>query len=53
MDELKTLLDQAFGLIEKAESETSSLVSWVAPNGDTFIETRKVIDDIIATGSWR
>ncbi|NDF33355.1 MAG: hypothetical protein EB157_02180 [Euryarchaeota archaeon] len=36
-----------------AAQDILDLVQWISPVGDLYIERRSVIDDIIASGSWR
>lgn len=52
MDELKNLLDQAFGLIEKAEAVIDQAM-YTAPNGVVYIDTPEAIREIQETQSWR
>lgn len=39
--------------MSNAELQAKMLVSWIAPNGDYYLEPKGVIDQIIASGSWR
>ena len=39
--------------ITDAERKAKMLISWIAPNGDYYLEPKGVIDEIIAAGSWR
>lgn len=47
------LVTEANKHISDAELQAKMLVSWIAPNGDYYLEPKGVIDQIIASGSWR
>jgi len=36
-----------------AKEHADMLISWIAPNGDMYLERKSVVDAIIMNGSWR
>ena len=53
-------INRAAGFIQEfnqhlntADKHIKELVSWIAPNGDYYLETRENIMEMISTGSWR
>ena len=50
---VRDLIDLANTKQNMAESNLIDLVSWIDPNGNTYIGTKAEITDIIQTGSWR
>ncbi len=46
------LIDIANAKFTKAQSHLE-LVQWISPVGDLYIEPKSVIQEIIASGSWR
>lgn len=41
------------GRFEPIKPRIIVLVSWIAPNGDYYLEPEQIIQNIIETGSWK